>query len=133
MSRTIAHTPSVFARHNGAVEVSLHHDHSSGDCRMETIQDVKGRYGPKSPRYQRGTMGLHYEVPCRPEINCKDWNKLGANHPPKVYIKIGFTKPARQRARRDLRLAKREHNTYGETDTQPEPYLPRHGAVWYWD
>ena len=131
MSRTIAHTPWQFATHIGVVQSTTHHDHCKGVCQVETIDDVRQRYGPKLPHYQRGTMAI-WQIPCRPEVPKRAWHKLERVHPPKEYVRSGFTKPARQKARRDLRQAMREHNTYGETDTQPEPYRTRHGAIWAW-
>lgn len=136
MSRTIAHTPWEIARHNGALRTTIDHDHSNGECRIETLQDVRRRFDTESLDVfgaGRLRLSLHWRIPCRPEPLWYQHRKFAQNHPPRGFVRNTFTKPARQKARIALHNAKREYNTYGETDIEPEPYRSGHEARRMWD
>lgn len=126
MSRTIVHTPWEVARLTDAKLTHEDHDHRYGPCCFETIEDYQRRFSTTlSSWYLQNT--------CRPAINSREtWRFLARTGPPTDYIRTIYTKPARQQARRELRLARRQHNTDGETDVEALPYRPRHAARWDW-
>ncbi len=131
MSRTIAHLPWDVARLTGVSPTREEHDHRDGLCHFETIEHYQQRFGLGPHNFGMSRIEWQLRLTCRPTFSGPElWRYFNDHHPPRDVVRLYYTKPARQRARRDLQLIKRQYNTYGETDVDVEPYRPRHSARW---
>lgn len=129
MSRTLKHRPyrvQVSDRDARTIET---HNHSRGDCDLapKGVCDFHISYHADSNNID--------DPECGHEPLHSSWSYLAAGMP-SDYVRLWWTKPARQKCRIALHTVKRDFNTHGGFDelvsTEPEEYRPRHGAQWDW-
>lgn len=134
MSRTIAHRPWDLVRLTHSELTMINHDHRTGQCKIETLQDWRERYSAGSHCFGMTSIAWRFISTCSPQFTGKEaWRFLARATPPRKFRRDVYTRPARHRARNQLRMARREWNTFGMTDSEVEPYRTRSQAKYHWD
>ncbi len=132
MSRTIVHIPSEVAILTGTARLTERHDHRDGICAAAGITEYKERYGSGYHGFGCAAYAWKWDFPCGVHFADSEWRRFVRTGPPKDYRRLGYEKPARQKARRQLHAVAQEFNSIGEVITEVEPYRTRHRASWDW-